>query len=63
MAAQKALDEASVLLRRLPAEHASEVDDMLRMHRMVRAEIARGVPNPTRFVAEFLSLQAALSRM
>lgn len=54
--AQKALVEASDRYHALPLALAQAVPEMPQVHALLQRELARGVPNPSRLVADFLEL-------
>lgn len=57
--ARKIADDADRRFRQVPAEFASEVSEMRHVLMLVRRELDRGVPDPSRLVAEFLALNDA----
>lgn len=52
--AQRALTEATQLLRFMPAEFSGDVAEMREMHAAIQRELDWGVPDPSRLVASFL---------
>jgi hypothetical protein len=57
--ASKALLEASRLLDTMPPARAAEVMGLRQVHAHVRRELRSGVPNPSRFVDDFLAFNDA----
>lgn len=53
--ARRALDEAARGLRMMPREFADEVAELRHVHQTIERELDRGVPDPSRLVAEFLA--------
>lgn len=57
--AEKALMEASRLLDAMPAGLAAEATEVRQVHTLVRRELRNGVPDPSRFVEDFLAFNDA----
>lgn len=57
--AEKALTEAASLFDRMPPGLAQEVAEVREVHGFVRRELRKGVPDPSRFVEEFLAFNDA----